>query len=279
MQALVVTVRADEAEVASDELWAMGVVAIEERSTGHPLPDGSEEIELWTSLGDDIAAITAELGALRYRYRFVEIDATVSETWREFAEPTWVADDLVIFPAWQPDITVESRHRGAVISIAIEPGATFGMGDHPTTVLTMRAMRAVLRPGDTVLDVGCGSGVLAIAACRLGASAAVGIDISPAAVPTTTANAERNGVHDRVSVSTTPLAVVEGTYDVVLANILAPALIELSSDLRRVMTASGALVISGILANHHDHVIAALAPLRVVSRIDLDGWAAITLRG
>ena len=280
MLALVVTVAADDAEVASDELWAMGVVAIEERVTGQMRSDGTEEVELWTSLGDDADAIATELTALRYHWRLEEIDATVSETWREFAAPTWVADDLVVYPAWQTDVldASDASEHHEPISIAIEPGATFGMGDHPTTILTMRAMRAVLATGDAVLDVGCGSGVLAIAACVLGAASAIGIDISTAAVPTTLANAECNGVSDRITVSTTPLADVDGTFDVVVANILAPALIELSSDLRRVVAPGGALIISGILAAHHDHVLKSLAPLRSTDRIDLDGWTAVTLR-
>jgi ribosomal protein L11 methyltransferase len=129
-----------------------------------------------------------------------------------------------------------------------------------------------------VLDVGCGSGVLAIGACVFGAAAAVGIDIAPAAVPTTEANAEANGVADRVAVSTTDLADVDDTFDLVLANILAPTLVALSADLRRVLAPGGALVISGILADAHDHVLAALAPLAVVESEFLDGWAAITLR-
>ena len=110
------------------------------------------------------------------------------------------------------------------------------------------------------------------------AAGAVGIDISPAAVPTTTANASRNGVGERIEVSTTPLAEVSGPFDVVVANILAPALIDLSADLRRVLSAEGTLVVSGILATRHDHVVAALAPLRVARRDDLDGWTALTLR-
>jgi ribosomal protein L11 methyltransferase len=142
----------------------------------------------------------------------------------------------------------------------------------------MRALRRAVVPGSRVLDVGCGSGVLAIAACRFGAATAVGIDISPAAVPTTDHNAEINGVADRITASTTPLAEVDGTYGVVVANILAPALVDLAADLRRVLADDGTLIISGILAERHEHVLAALAPLRVVARDDRDGWTAISLR-
>ena len=273
MLALVVTVPAGEAEVASDHLWSLGVVAIEERAT-----DDARVVELWTSLGDDAAAIAMELTGLRHHWRFEPIDESVSDTWRTFAAPTWVADDLVVHPAWLPDPAAAVGAAVGITSISIEPGATFGLGDHPTTVLTMRAMRAVLRHGDAVLDVGCGSGVLAIAACLLGAARSVGIDISTAAVPTTIANARRNGVQDRVEVSTTPLGEVAGNFDVVLANILAPALIDLAPDLRRVVAPGGVLVVSGMLASRHDHVLDALRPMQPVDRVDRDGWTAITLR-
>ena len=106
----------------------------------------------------------------------------------------------------------------------------------------------------------------------------VGIDIAPAAVPVTTANALANGVASRVGVSTTDLADLDGTYDLVVANILAPALIALSADLLRVLAPGGSLVISGILAEAHAHVLSALAPLRVVATDELDGWVAVTLR-
>ncbi len=271
MQALILTVNVVDVEVACDELWSLGVVAIEERAGS-----GLDLVELWTSLGDDTAAVAAALEGVghRWKWRFETVDERVSETWRDHATVTWISDDVVVHPAW---LDVSDIDGDGVISISIEPGATFGMGDHPTTVLSLRAMRAALAPGATVLDVGCGSGVLAVAACLFGAHHADAIDISPAAVPTTIENATRNGVHDRIIVSTTPLAEVDEHYDIVVANILAPALIDLAADLRRVTSPNGSLVISGILAERHQHVLDALAPLRVIQRDDLDSWTAITL--
>ncbi len=184
-----------------------------------------------------------------------------------------VEPDLVVRPAW-----VSFQAPSGVTVLHIEPGATFGMGDHPTTILSLRAIRPQVRPGCTVLDVGCGSGVLAIAACVFGAGRAVAIDIAPAAVPVTIANATANGVADRVQASTTDLADIDGVYDLVVANILAPTLVALAADLRRVLAPGGALVISGILAEANAHVLAALSPLHVVATAELDGWAAFTLR-
>lgn len=266
MQALVVTVDRVDVELAADDLWALGVVAVEERDAP------GAQVELWTSLGDD-DSIGAAVGGLRWPWRFVTVDEAVSETWRAHAVPTWIGDDLVVHPAW-----LDPGDVGRAIAIPIEPGSTFGMGDHPTTTLSLRALRRVVVDGSAVLDVGCGSGVLAIAACRFGAAAAVGIDISPAAVPITEHNAALNGVADRIMVSTTPLAELDGEFDVVVANILAPALVSLADDLVRVLRPDGTLIISGILVERHQHVLDALAPLRVVHRDDRDGWIAISLR-
>jgi ribosomal protein L11 methyltransferase len=266
---LVVTVPADDVELASDALWELGVVAIEERNA----PDGGE-VELWTSLGDDadrVNAATADFPP-RWRCRSVALDLAVADTWRASAQPTVVTEDLVFCPSW-----VDASFAPHVTVVKIEPGATFGMGDHPTTVLTMQLARPHVGPDVSVLDVGCGSGVLSVAACMLGAARAVGIDIAPAAVGVTEANAVANGVGERVSVSTTPLADVEGMFDLVLANILAPALIELAPHLLRVVAPGGTLVISGILADHHQHVLDALEPLQVVRSIALDVWTAIEL--
>lgn len=284
MLQLVVTVPIGEAELASFMLWRLGVLAIEEREQSEPggtitttSSGGTEDhlVELWTALGDDADAVTraAEAFPARWRWHLVEVDAAVADTWRDFARPTWVSDDLVVVPAWVPF----DAPAGATV-VRIEPGATFGMGDHPTTLLTMRGLRSALWPGATVLDVGCGSGVLGITACMLGAALAEALDISPASIAVVTANATANGVGHQVHVSNTPLSEIDGTFDIVLANILAPALIELSVDLVRVVGPSGVLVISGLLEGRSDHVVAALAPLHVISSQARDGWVAISLR-
>ncbi len=272
-----VSVSAPDVELASDLLWGLGVVAIEERID----PSRSDVIELWTSLGEDSSLLVDALHQLgeRWSYRFEAIDPAISETWRAFATPIVVEPGLVVAPAWRADDELPPGENEHSTVLFIEPGATFGMGDHPTTKLTLRALRGLCanRPaGFTVLDVGCGSGILAVAAACFGAGRVIAIDISPAAVPTTRLNAELNGVADRVDVSTAGLADVEGSFDIVLANILAPALIELADELRRA-SHGGVLVISGLLAERFEHVVAALGPMTVVARQDDDGWTALTL--
>ena len=273
MLGLVLTVPASEAELASDALWALGVAAIEERGG----TSGTEDdlVELWTSLGDDAPAVAhaAEAFPARWRWKVIELDPSVTETWRAHAHASWIEKDLVVVPAWLP-----FEDPPGTTVVRIEPGATFGLGDHPTTVLCLRALRAALPPGGSVLDVGSGSGVLAVAAAVFGAGRVAGIDISPATPAVAAANAAANGVGERVEVTTTPLADVDGTYDVVLANLLAPTLLALADDLVRVVAPGGALVISGLLADRYEHVVAALAPLQSVERRTKEGWTAITLR-
>jgi ribosomal protein L11 methyltransferase len=274
MQAFVLVVPADEADLAADRLFGLGVVAVEERSS-----DVDGHVELWTEVGDSTAAIDVAAAVLddRWVWRTTVLDESVADTWRQHAVPITVVDGVVIVPTWLAG-TVDT---GTSIPILIDPGAAFGMGDHPTTQLTLRALLGELasRPlPQSVLDVGCGSGVLAIAAAQRGATPVVGIDISTAAVEATGANALANGVAEVVDVSTTPLADVTGEFDVVLANVLAPALIDMAVDLRRLVAPGGVLVVSGILADRHDHVLEALSPLHPVAIATVDGWAAVTLR-
>ncbi|MBA3605936.1 MAG: 50S ribosomal protein L11 methyltransferase [Acidimicrobiia bacterium] len=281
MLALVVTVPANEVELASDALWALGVAAVEERAPAGEQSSPTEDhfVELWTSIGDDLDAVTqavtraAEGFPARWRWRTIELDPAIAESWRHHAVPTWVEHDFVVVPSW-----VAADVGPGVLRIDIDPGSSFGLGDHATTVLTLRLLRATWWPGATVLDVGCGSGVLSVAAARLGAPYVAAIDISGGAVEATLANARRNDVAGVVDASTTLLDDVDESFDIVLANLLAPVVVDLASHLRRVVAPSGALVVSGVLAASHDHVVDALAPMRVVETVTRDGWAALLAR-
>lgn len=267
VRAFVVTAALDDADLASDALWQLGVRAIEEREAT------PGRVELWTAVGDDPESVDRAVARLagRWAWRVVDVDEAPAETWREHARPMRVDDVVTIVPAWRDPPPDAGR-----VTIAIEPLGAFGLGDHPTTLLSLRAVRPLCTEGCDVLDVGCGTGVIAVMAGRLGARTVRAVDIASAAVEATRDNAARNGVV--VDVDTTPLGVVEGSYDVVVANILAPVLVELAPDLRRVTRAGGRLVVSGILHDAHEHVLDALAPM-VVERTDvLDGWAAVTLR-
>jgi ribosomal protein L11 methyltransferase len=276
--ALVLTVPAGEAELAADALWALGVQAVEERPADPSHPDVPTEdhfVQLWTSLGDDRDEIrrAAEAFPARWRWHTEDVADDVVDSWRRHAVATWVTPDVVVVPAWVP-----TEVPDGAIALRIDPGAAFGLGDHPTTVLTLRALRELVWPDATVLDVGCGSGVLSVGAVRFGASYVEAIDVSPAAVEATIANAERNAVQGSIAVSTRPLAEVDGPFDVVLANILAHTLIDLAGDLRRVTATSGVLVVSGILDGAYGHVEEALAPMQVTDRLAREGWAALVLR-
>lgn len=272
MRTLVLTVPAAEIELASDRLWTAGARAIEERTVGRG-PDGDVELLTLLAERDDVAR--ERLGPIppHWRVEFVEIDDRPANTWREHVRPIEVGSDLILRPAWLPPVG-----RDGVLEVEIEPAGAFGLGDHPTTRLSAAAVGRHVRRGDRVLDVGCGSGVLGIIAALRGAARVTAIDIAEPAREATTANAARNRVAGVVTASTAPLATIDAVHDLVLANILAPTLVALAADLRRVTAANGTLVVSGILAGLHDHVLAALAPMTVVERDELDGWALVALR-
>lgn len=264
----IVTAPAD-AELAADRLWQAGAGAVEEVALG----DG--RVGSRSVLAVDDAVSIERLGRLPtgWTIEWIEVADEPADTWRGFVTPIDVGERIVVRPAWLPELG-DGR-----IEIEIEPGGSFGLGDHPTSRLTAAAVDRLVSPGCAVLDVGCGSGVLAIIAARLGASRAVGIDIAEAAVEATRDNATRNGVADRVTASSTPLAEVTGVFELVLANVLAPTIVAMADDLRRLVAPGGSLVVSGILAQSHGHVLDALEPLVPVRTDVMGAWAAVELRG
>ena len=276
---VVVRTTPTEVEFVSDLLWSLGVVAIEE----HWDPDGI--VRLQTSLGDDIKVVEQAMDSLPVEldWSTVIVNDAVANKWREFARPTMIGERIVIAPVWCDDrevaeVVASLAHPDQAIVIPIEPASTFGMGDHPTTMTSLLMIEKYVKPGDVLIDVGCGSGVLGIGALRLGAVRAVGMDINPSCVAVSQENARLNHVADRWTVTTEPVAVIGFPADIVVANILAPALIELSDELKRLTKPDGLLVISGVLTEHYEHVAQALRPLQECDRIEYGGWAAVAFR-
>ena len=276
---VVVRTTPTEVEFVSDLLWSLGVVAIEE----HWDPDGI--VRLQTSLGDDIKVVEQAMKSLHVEldWSTVIVNDAVSNKWREFAQPTMIGERIVIAPAWCDDrevaeVVASLAYPDQAIVIPIEPASTFGMGDHPTTMTSLLMIEKYVKPGDVVIDVGCGSGVLGIGALRLGAVRAIGMDINPSCVAVSQENARLNHVDERWTVTTEPVAVIGFPADIVVANILAPALIELSDELKRLTKPDGLLVISGVLTEHYEHVAQVLMPLQECDRIEYGGWAAVAFR-
>jgi ribosomal protein L11 methyltransferase len=184
--------------------------------------------------------------------------------------PLQIADRLWVVPSWCEPVDSQA------INLELDPGLAFGTGSHPTTRLCLRWLAAHLEPGQSVLDYGCGSGILAIAAAKLGAAAVIGTDVDPQAIEASRANAERNGVSARFAL---PDALAPGKVDVVVANILANPLRLLAPVLAARVRDGGAIVLSGIL---EDQVAVVSGAYRRWFKLGAwgtdDGWVALTGR-
>lgn len=277
----------EAAEVVSMFLWDLGVKGIEEiqHSEGVVLlrsSFGLGRIETEKTLREMLDTIDSRFGAGAWKKSIESfgtslVDSSVCEGWRAFAQPVSISARMEVVPSWIERQRLDSTNS-ATISLLIDPGCTFGMGDHPTTRASLLMLERVVQPDSRVLDVGCGSGILGIASLLLGARHARGLDIDPAAVPVSHSNAQRNGVDSKWSASLEPFCNIDDEFDVVCANILAPTLIELAQDLKRVLDANGVLIVSGVLSDAYDHVLQALEPLEIIDSIHIEGWSAIALK-
>jgi ribosomal protein L11 methyltransferase len=305
MKVLVLTVPVDLSEVVSDQLWGLGVAAIEERPPAGSASDSRESgsvTELWTSLGEDTDLIVSCLTDLGFPatpgdnsgheiwWRWEEISDAAINSWRDHAQPFEIVEDLWVIPEWIS--TNVSDHVGNEASsrptqMIIDPGSAFGMGDHPTTRLSLRLLLRHLNQDEHVFDLGCGSGILGIAALLFGAGFVTATDISPAALEATRSNALVNKVETRIEVSLTPLgelaarpvfsSLTSEPVGILVANILAPALISMAEDMLRVCTPDTRIIISGILEDNCAHVIAAFSPWSVIDQVSEAGWTALLL--
>jgi ribosomal protein L11 methyltransferase len=295
---VIIEIARDHAEALSDALMEAGAlsVSVEDADEGtdqeKPLfgEPGMEPLEAaWdhsrvvalTDVDADQAAIIAEAAAAigladvpAFTTRDVADADWVRLTQSQF-EPIHIGTNIWVVPSWH-----EAPDPDGLI-LELDPGLAFGTGSHPTTRLCMEWLEAHPAPGKSVLDYGCGSGILAMVAKKMGADDVTGVDIDPQAIESARANAERNGcaitfyVPDELAVSGNERH-KSGKFDTVVANILSSPLKLMAPMLSGRVAAGGSLVLSGVLARQAEEVAAAYAPfIKLGVWAEQDGWVAL----
>ena len=200
-----------------------------------------------------------------------------ANNWKAYFKPLPVGEKLLICPSWE---SVGSTPERAVLRI--DPGMAFGTGGHDTTRLVLETLERHITPGCDFLDIGCGSGILSIAACLLGAERAFGVDIDALAVKTARENGEINGLTEpRYTVVQGDLADrVSGRYPVIAANIVADAIIALSPEVPALLAPGGVYIVSGIIDTREQDVLTALngCGFTVTERHEHGGWLCLAAR-
>lgn len=229
---------------------------------------------------DSIRRFASSLGDLFPKAADIQVSArglTMDdwEAWKRFFKVTCVSERIVIKPSWE---NYTARSNEAVVEI--DPGMAFGTGTHESTRLCLKLLDRVISGGESVLDVGTGSGILAIAAGKLGAGSVLAIDIDAESVRISGNNVDLNHVADQVKVSDALLEQVEGAFDIVFANILAEDLIEMRDCLIKRVKEKGVLILSGILCTKAEKVISSYtdAQMKLLDEIKEGEWSALLLK-
>lgn len=201
-----------------------------------------------------------------------------ANSWKAYYKPVHIGKKMVIVPAWE-----QYEPAAGEIIVRMDPGMAFGTGTHETTRLVIELLEAYVKPGARVLDVGCGSGILAICAAKLGATECKAYDIDPVAVRVARENIKDSGERNVTCDVSDLLKQVElsgGRYDIVCANIVADIIIRMAPDVGAYMKDDAILLASGIITERAEEVEQALQKcgLRVVSRLDDNGWCALVVQ-
>ncbi len=269
-------------------LWEQGALGVvEEEVPPEParvvafFPESSSS----TALLHAVRAYCASLRSLGFPIADPEpevtplLDEAWASAWQQSFPPRAVGERLLVLPPWESEAAHADDRRRVVL--VIEPGRAFGTGHHGSTegclVLLERALAG--RRGARVLDIGTGSGILAVAAVKLGAAGVLAIDVDPDATAAARANVDRNDCADRVEIALTGPEAVEGAYSLVVANLLTHTHLALRAVYARLVEPGGDLVLGGILAEEDASVAGALAPLglALVQREVLEGWSSLAL--
>jgi ribosomal protein L11 methyltransferase len=205
-------------------------------------------------------------------YKFVD-DQDWSTAWKKYYKPFNITENIIIKPSWEDYKTLNNE-----IVIEIDPGMAFGTGSHETTQLCSQLLENYLRKDSTVLDLGCGTGILSIIAAKLGASAVTAVDIDEIAVRVANENCQINGVDSTVTCQKGIINDVEKRkYDVVVANIIADVIIDISSSLKSYLKDEGVFITSGIIRERKDDVLDAYSKAGFVLQetLELGEWVAM----
>lgn len=259
--------------------------------------DGTAKISCYIDPDEDIEALSMKISQmLKEVGQFLDVGAATlsfGETedkdwinnWKQFFKPFRLDDSIIIKPTWE---TVNDRKEGDII-VEIDPGTAFGTGSHETTRLCISQIKRFLKPGDKVLDLGCGSGILSIIALKLGAGKVVGTDIDPNAIIATKENLAVNHIEEGSMIpyegnlledEALCEKIGEGQYDIVVANILADVIIPLSSITRRFMKEGAYFITSGIINTKEEEVKEAMVKngFEIVDIIPMGEWVSIVGR-
>lgn len=211
----------------------------------------------------------------------IKVDDCATEdwvnNWKQYFHPMPIGEKLLIRPTWEDEYDANGRKV-----LHIEPGLAFGTGSHPTTKLCLETLEKYIDDKSTVLDIGCGSGILSIASLLLGAKTAFGVDIDSLAVKTAMANAKENGFDEsRFNVVQGNLSdKVTGKYSVVVANIVADIIMEFNKDVGKFLADDGVYITGGIIETREDEVLYSFAQnnFEVIERFEEKGWLVFVLK-
>ena len=196
-------------------------------------------------------------------------DENWATAWKAYYKPFPVGEKLLVKPTWE-DIDPNQR-----LVLELDPGMAFGTGSHATTMMCLETLERIIHGGERVIDVGCGSGILSIAAAKLGARQVQALDNDPVAVKVAAQNSRRNGVQNLISVRQSHLLQhADGPADIIVANIIARIIMQLIPDLPQFLTANGFFIAAGIISERLDSVLATLDEhgFIVVEKTRQDEW-------
>lgn len=266
-----VIVETPEADPKAD--WADEPVSMPDTDavTGY-FPKNEQAAEKCSRLEEHLKRL-AERNQIVAQIMYGEIDEEDwSESWKAHFWPEKVSDGMVVKPTWREYAPLEGEQV-----IELDPGMAFGTGTHGTTALCMRLIEKYLKPGDSILDVGTGSGILLIAARKCGAGELWGVDMDQMAVDVARDNLSRNGINGFELRTGNLVDVVDRRFDLVIANILSEVILSLLDNITDVMTENGIFICSGIIEGKEDRVIRKMETtgFQVLETQGLRGWAAI----